>query len=53
MSMEVLKAKFGADWEPTYAPLNEYEQKRKDNWGVLADVTDDGEVCQNVSPENM
>lgn len=50
VTMEALKAKFGADWEPTYAPLNEYEQKMKENWGNSYGATMDGVRSDCISP---
>jgi len=31
-----LRGKFGKDWVPTYAPLNDFEKKCKEQWGKLA-----------------
>ena len=33
VTMEKLKRKFGNSWEPTIAPLNDFERKCKEEWG--------------------
>lgn len=39
VTMTALKAKFGRNWTPIYAPLNEFETQRKSFWGESKGVS--------------
>lgn len=39
VTIQALKWKFGPNWTPIYAPLNEFEMQRKSFWGGFDDVS--------------
>jgi len=49
ITLNDVKAKFGRDWAPTFAPLNEFEKKCKEQWGMDPSNTRDAPATGDFS----